>query len=154
MIESARGPVVVDTGVFGATMTPGGKPLASGYKPLLEGRRSIVSFITVAELRFGASLAGWGVRRLQGLEDKLTQTRTVWATPSLIATYVKLRSWSVRNGHGLGQKDHEADRWVAATALHLGIPLVAHDSIFFNVKDLQLITKLPKLGVRPTSDED
>ncbi|WP_166354057.1 PIN domain-containing protein [Phytoactinopolyspora limicola] len=152
MIESPRGPVVVDTGVYGATMTPSGKPLASGYRQILEDRRTIISFVTVAELRFGASLAGWGARRRQGLEDKLDQTRTVWATPNLITAYVDLRSWAIRAGHGLGQKDHEADRWVAATAIHLGVPLVAHDSIFFNVEDLQLITKLPKLGVRPVSD--
>ena len=45
-------------------------------------------------------------------------------------------------GHGLGQKEHEADRWVAATAVWLQIPLVAHDAIFTNVKDLELLTWL------------
>jgi predicted nucleic acid-binding protein len=53
-----------------------------------------------------------------------------------------LRAWCVRAGHGLGQKDHEADRWVAATAIWLGVPLVAHDAIFANVKGLQLLTRL------------
>jgi len=142
MIHSARGPVVVDTGVFGATMTPGGKPLASGYRPLVEGRRTIISFVTVAELRFGAAAAGWGLPRLRKLEDKLARARTVWATPGLIATYVTLRAWCVKNGHGLGQKEHEADRWVAATALHLDVPLVAHDAIFRSVTGLELVTRL------------
>jgi len=40
------------------------------------------------------------------------------------------------------QKEHEADRWVAATAIWLRVPLVAHDRIFTNVKDLELLTKL------------
>jgi hypothetical protein len=31
--------------------------------------------------------------------------------------YVDLRTWCVRHGHGLGAKDHEADRWVAAVAI-------------------------------------
>jgi hypothetical protein len=44
--------------------------------------------------------------------------------------------------NGLGQKEHEADRWVAATAVWLQIPLVAHDAIFANVKDLELLTRL------------
>jgi hypothetical protein len=44
--------------------------------------------------------------------------------------------------HGLGQKEHEADRWVAVTAIWLQVPLVAHDRIFANVKDLELLTKL------------
>jgi hypothetical protein len=42
----------------------------------------------------------------------------------------------------LGQKEHEADRWVAAPAIWLRVPLVAHDRIFTNVKDLELLTKL------------
>lgn len=48
----------------------------------------------------------------------------------------------MRTGHGLGQKEHEADRWVAAAALWLQVPLVAHDRIFANVKDLELLTVL------------
>ncbi|HEY5986564.1 MAG TPA: hypothetical protein VIV12_09330 [Streptosporangiaceae bacterium] len=46
----------------------------------------------------------------------------------------------MRTGHGLGQKEQEADRWVAATAVWLQVPLVAHDGIFANVKDLELLT--------------
>jgi hypothetical protein len=55
---------------------------------------------------------------------------------------VALRCWCVRAGHALGQKDHEADRWVAATAMWLGVPVVAHDAIFANVEGLNLLTKL------------
>jgi hypothetical protein len=46
------------------------------------------------------------------------------------------------NGHGPGGKDHEADRWVATSAIWLGIALVAHDAIFANVDGLTLLTKL------------
>jgi hypothetical protein len=42
-----------------------------------------------------------------------------------------LRTWP-------GQEDHEADRWVARTAVWLQVPLVAHDRIFANMKDLEL----------------
>jgi predicted nucleic acid-binding protein len=37
-----------------------------------------------------------------------------------------------------GQKEHDADRWVAATALRLDIPLVSNDAIFENVPGLHL----------------
>ena len=47
-----------------------------------------------------------------------------------------------QEGHGLGQKDHEADRWVAATMMWLGLPVVAHDAIFANVEGLNQLTKL------------
>jgi predicted nucleic acid-binding protein len=109
---------------------------------LHEGRPAIISFVTVAELHFGARLAGWGPGRLQRLEHELGRADTVWPGPSLADTYANLRAWCVKAGHGLGQREHEADRWVAATAIWLGIPLVAHDAIFASVKDLVLLTKL------------
>ncbi len=46
--------VVVDTNVFGADLVRRGAALASLYRPLLEGRSFVLSFQTVAELRFGA----------------------------------------------------------------------------------------------------
>jgi hypothetical protein len=85
-------------------------------------------------------LVGWGQTRLQQLEHELDQADTVWPGPSLAEAYATLRAWCVKAGHGLGQKAHEADRWVAATAIWLNVPLVAHDAIFANVKDLRLLT--------------
>lgn len=38
MTQASRGPVVVDTGVFGARLTPAGQELAFNYRALLEGR--------------------------------------------------------------------------------------------------------------------
>lgn len=142
MSQAARGPVVIDTGVFGARLALRTRPLATLYEPLVEGRAALICFVTVAELRFGARLAGWGPERRQSLERQLARAETVWPGPNLTNTYAALRAWCVRNGHGLGQKDHEADRWVAATAIWLGVPLVAHDTIFANVRDLNLVTKL------------
>jgi predicted nucleic acid-binding protein len=134
--------VLIDTGVFGARLTPRGRPLATAYRSLLEGRPAVISFITVAELRYGAKLAGWGPSRLSRLERELVRVDTVWPGPNLTETYATVRTWCARTGHGLGGKDHEADRWVAASAIWLGIPLVAHDAIFANVKDLVLLTRL------------
>ena len=59
--------MIIDTGVFGARLTPRGQSLASAYRPLLEGRPAVISFITVAELRYGAKLAGWGTARLPSI---------------------------------------------------------------------------------------
>jgi hypothetical protein len=57
MTHGLRGPVVIDTGVFGAQLTRRTWPLGELYRPLVEGRAAVISFITVAELRFGARLA-------------------------------------------------------------------------------------------------
>lgn len=50
--------------------------------------------------------------------------------------YVDLRTWCVRNGHGLGAKDHEADRWIAVVAFSSRLPLASEDSIFDNIPQL------------------
>ncbi len=142
MTPRSRGPGVIDTGVYAARLTPSGNLLAARYRPVLEGRPALISFITVAELGYGARLAGWGPERLRRLEYEIARAEIVWPGPSLAEAYASLRTWCVRTGHGLGQKDHEADRWVAATAIWLQAPLVAHDRIFANVKDLELLTKL------------
>lgn len=134
--------VVVDTGVFGAHMTPRGQQLAFRYRPILAGRSAIVSYVTEAEMRFGAALARWGPRRLRRLDTELAEVETIWPGPKVAAAYVSLRTWCVRTGHGLGQKEHEADRWIAATAMWLDLPLVAHDAIFKDVDGLTLLTLL------------
>ena len=142
MSPGSRGPVIVDTGVFAARLTPSGSLPAARYRPVLEGRPAVISFVTVAELGYGARLAGWGPERLRRLDYEIARAEIVWPGPHLVEAYASLRTWCVRTGHGLGQKEHEADRWVAATAIWLQVPLVAHDGIFANVKDLELLTKL------------
>jgi predicted nucleic acid-binding protein len=144
MSSPSRGPVVIDTGVFGARLTPSGRLLASRYRSALEGRPVVISFVTVAELEYGARLAGWGTDRLRRLEYELGRAEIVWPGPHLTDVYATLRAWCVKTGHGLGHKEHEADRWIAATAVWLQVPLVAHDRIFANVKGLELVTKLDR----------
>ena len=43
-------------------------------------------------------------------------------------------------GHTLGNKLHDGDRWIAATAIRLQVPVVSHDGVFDKVPGLELIT--------------
>jgi len=142
-VTTGRPAVVVDTNVFGAELTRRGRAVAGAYQQHVQGRDLFVSFVTVAELRYGARLAGWGEQRLLRLESRLGKAETVWAGEGLVAAHVSLRHACTTTGHALGQKEHEADRWVAATARWLDVPLVAHDAIFRNIPGLTLITQLP-----------
>jgi hypothetical protein len=56
MSPGSRGPVVVDTGVFAARLTPSGSLLAARYRPVLEGRPAVISFV--------AEITGRPARRL------------------------------------------------------------------------------------------
>ena len=132
-----RGPVVIDTDVYSARLTPG-SALAQRYEPLLVGREAFLSFQTVAELRYGALLRGWGSRRLHRLNAEIARAEIVHTGPELVGTYVELRVACERSGHALAQRDHDGDRWIAATALRLGIPLVSNDRIFEGAPGLVL----------------
>lgn len=96
----------------------------------------------MAELRFGALRQGWGTRRLDRLDERVARAEVVWAGPELLAEYVALRVRCERIGHGLAQPHHDADRWIAATAIRLGIPLVSHDAVFKGAPGLSLETTL------------
>ncbi len=87
--RAVEGPVAVDTGVFAAELLTWGIS-RDKLRTLLEGRPFIVSFVTVAEVRFGGQLAGWGAPRLQRLEERLARARIVWPGPELLAVHVDL----------------------------------------------------------------
>ena len=134
------GPVVVDTGVFGADLSASSRPLADAYAELLSGRAILISFVTVAELRYGALRAGWGPKRRGELETAINEVKIVWPGRALASEHAALRAECMAAGHGLAEKSNEADRWIAATARYVGVPLVSHDSVFANTPGLDLLT--------------
>jgi predicted nucleic acid-binding protein len=135
----SRGPVVIDTNVFGADLVPGSR-LARLYAPIVTGRPAFISFQTVTELRYGALRRGWGSSRMLKLETKIQLAEVVHTGPELVLVCAQLRADCVAVGHALGQPEHNADRWIAATAIRLGIPLVSNDAIFRDVPGLTLET--------------
>lgn len=134
---------MVDTSVFSARLLRRASALDDLYHPILAGRPAVISFQTAAEVRHGAIKGGWGLARLRRLETRLAEVDIAWAGPELVASYAQLRADCERVGHALGQRIHDADRWVAATAIRLGLPIVAHDGVFRDVPGLLLETALP-----------
>ena len=137
------GPVVVDAGVFGADLSASSKPLADLYAEVLGGRNILISFVTVAELRYGALRAGWGAKRRSDLEAAIDGAKVVWPGHGLTHEYASLRAECFVAGHGLAEKSNEADRWIAATARFVGVPLVSHDGVFVDVPGVELLTVVP-----------
>jgi predicted nucleic acid-binding protein len=133
----SRGPIVIDTDVFSAELVPGSR-LAERYAPIITGRKAFISFQTAAELRYGALRRGWGTARMLKLDTKINCAEVVHTGPELVLVYAQLRADCEATGHALAQREHNADRWIAATALRLGIPLVSNDRIFRGVPGLTL----------------
>lgn len=137
--SSSRGPIVIDTDVFGAEIVPGSR-LVAVYDPIIVGRPAFISFQTATELRYGALRRNWGPARMLKLEARINEAEIVHSGAELILIHAQLRADCERIGHALGQREHNADRWVASVALRLGIPLVSNDGIFRDVPGLTLET--------------
>lgn len=45
-------------------------------------------------------------------------------------------------GLAVHQMDHNGDLWIAAAAIRMGLPLVAHDAVFRGCPGLHLTTEL------------
>lgn len=128
---------MVDTDVYSARLIPN-STLALHYEPLLVGRIEFISFQTAAEVRYGARLRGWGGARMRRMEAELNRIEIVHSGPDLIRVYVELRVACQHIGHALSQREHDADRWIAATAIRLGVPLVSNDGVFNNTPGLKV----------------
>lgn len=74
------------------------------------------------------------------LDAKIARVEIVHTGPELVLVWARLRADCERAGHALGQPTHDADRWVAATAIRLGVPLVSNDRIFRDVPGLVIET--------------
>jgi len=129
-------PVVVDTMIASAWLGTRDSARKTRWQSLLARSPWVLPFTVVAEMRFGAEVAGWGARRRGRLERLVASSGVIPPLEEVTDAYVDLRTWCVHNGHGLGAKDHEADRWVAAVALAARLPLASEDAIFDSVPQL------------------
>lgn len=122
-----RGPIVIDTDVF-----------TQLYAPIVTGRPALISFQTAAELRYGALRRNWGAARMLKLATKIQRVQVVHSGPELVVVCAQLRATCEAEGHALAQHAHNADRWIAATAIRVGVPLVSNDQNFRGVPGLEL----------------
>lgn len=113
---------------------------AARYWTVVAERRIVVSFATGTEMRYGALKAGWGEFRRRVLDRDLARLAIVEPDDDVMNVCAQLRADCERAGRPLGQKIHEADRWIAATAMKLGVELVSDDSVFQDVPGLSVIT--------------
>lgn len=135
---------VVDTGIVSAilvgTQRDREAELLNRYGRHLRGVSLVLSFATVAELRYGALKGEWGIARKKRMEDWFSEVATI-AMPDndLVNICASLRDECRRKGHGLSDKIHDSDRWIASTVIRYRIPLVSDDSIFREVPGVTLL---------------
>lgn len=130
--------VVVDTGVFSIVYVTASGLQYDELRDRLTGSIPLIATETEAELRSWPRLRDWGANRTRKLSEILNATATVPITAEVVEAYVRLRVDCKLNGHALGQKIHTGDRWVAATAIALGRPLISLDRIYQGAPELTL----------------
>ena len=127
---------VVDTDVWSYLYK--GSLEAKLYEPHLFGNILVISFQTEAELLRGAIAANWGTRRREHLESRLRKYVVEPSSYRLSLFWAHAVDSAKRNGKPIAA----ADAWVAATALHLGVPLISHNKThFIGVDSLTVISE-------------
>lgn len=144
MIDARPRGVVVDTMVISWLLDERANPVADRYRALIDATPVVLAFQTVMELRYGALRAGWGDLRRHRLERRIAELSVVRPDDEMITVCAELRQRCRKTGHALGSKIHDGDRWIAAAALRLGLPLVSHDAIFKAAPGLELLTVGPE----------
>lgn len=132
--------VVIDTMVFGSMFVEQPNPTAERYRTLIGHSPVMLSFQTVTELRFGALRANWGELRRRRLERRISELTVAQPDDETMTVCAQLRVDCQRIGHALADKIHNGDRWIAAAAIRLNVPLVSDDGIFNDVPGLRLLT--------------
>jgi tRNA(fMet)-specific endonuclease VapC len=84
----------------------------------------VLSFVTVAELHYGAAKAKWGERRVLALDEQIRRYLLAPYDPEMARLCGRLRAQAQAFGHSLGQAAQANDLWVCATAIYHDAPLL------------------------------
>jgi tRNA(fMet)-specific endonuclease VapC len=130
--------LVVDTGIFSASLSRRRRARFETHVQLIAGQQIFLAAVTVGELRYGALVAQWGEPRRQRLEASIQTTTVVPVSDGLLSTVAELRYRCRLAGHPLHDRSHANDLWIAASAIHIDAPLLTADHVFDNTPELTL----------------
>lgn len=106
--------------------------------PHITGKSIYVSHITVAELLAAAKNATPVAGHVAAVRGQIALLQVQWPTMEVIERYSDLKA-TLPPGHRLAAKTAEADRWIAATALTLNLPVISNDNAYDDVMGLSFV---------------
>ncbi len=108
-------------------------PRADRFRPLVAGKRLVLSFMTVAELYRWTIVRNWGDRKTHQLEATLRRYVIVPYDRDLAWAWARIVAACER----AGRRMPPSDAWIAATALRHDLPLVTS-----NIRDFEAAEQL------------
>jgi tRNA(fMet)-specific endonuclease VapC len=129
--------VILDTDAFSYLFSK--KPQAANYGAVLYGRVPALTFVSVAELRFGALVSGWGDRRRADLEASIRKFVLLPFDDQLSTVWAELRARAQRLGLPMAAKSQANDCWIAACGVYYDAPILTGNAKHFEGLDLNLI---------------
>jgi predicted nucleic acid-binding protein len=60
--------------------------------------------------------------------------------------YAEIAEWGKVHAHPIAQKDHAADRWIAATAAEHAIPVASNDKVYRGIPGVVWFSGTPLSG--------
>ncbi len=111
---------------------------ATLYTQHLRSQALMISFATLAELRFGARRRNWGVQRLHRLDLILRPYLVIYPDDAICQLWADVLIERER----IDRPISENDAWIAACALRYGVALVTHNpKDFEGISGLQIISE-------------
>lgn len=112
---------------------------------MLRTTAKAISVVTVAEMRAGARVAGWGEQRWATLEHTLRAYVTFTIDDEIADHWSRL--WAACRARGANVADN--DLWIAATAIRLDLPVATLDSDFHRIPGVRTIDETGTDQVKP-----
>jgi tRNA(fMet)-specific endonuclease VapC len=125
--------IIADTNIVSYVMK--GSDLGRRYSLHLANKIVGISFVTVAEMYYGAERASWGEPRRQKLEEHLRNFVVLPYSNEIAKVYAEITVERERGGRTLSWPD----AWIAATAIWHDIPLITHDGDFDGIARLKRV---------------
>jgi tRNA(fMet)-specific endonuclease VapC len=126
--------LVVDTDVVSYMFK--GSTLGAAFSDLIGASSAGITPLSVSELRCWAALNNWGYRRIASLDAFMSRFLLLDADSETANISGSIRARCEQVGRAISWPD----AWVAATALWLRVPLVAHDRDLERIPGLRVVT--------------
>ena len=114
-----------------------GHTYAEYFKPYLTNKTLAISFMSIAEIYYGAYHGNWGTSKLLKLQNHLKNYVVLPYDFSLCLKWADVRKELEKDRYNIGH----SDCWIAASALLYDCALATNNSRhYLHVKDLSLIS--------------